>query len=131
MNMDAEVEEVISAFVDGEAIEASDLASALARPGAREALIDFVRLRSALADASAPSDGFVRDMRSKLVERRRNALSRPLRLVAAAAVLVLASLGLLDLRRRLGVESQPDQPPPVARVIRYEPGVDWVPVQGR
>jgi hypothetical protein len=70
-------------------------------------------------------------MRSKLVERRRNALSRPLRLVAAAAVLVLASLGLLDLRRRLGVESQPDQPPPVARVIRYEPGVDWVPVQGR
>jgi hypothetical protein len=131
MNMDLEAKEVLSAFVDGERVEADHLASALVEPGAREALLDFVRLRNALADDSLPSERFVRVMKGQLGERRQSALARPLRLVAAVVVLALAGLGLLDLRRRLGVESQPDQPPAVARVIRYEPGVDWAPVQGR
>ena len=47
--MDSDVKEVLSAFVDGERVEPAELASALGEPGAREALIDFVRLRAALA----------------------------------------------------------------------------------
>jgi hypothetical protein len=129
--MDTDVKEVLSAFVDGERVEPVDLASALGEPGALEALIDFVRLRAALADDSGPSERFAQEMREQLDDRRRRRLPRPLRLFAAAAVFVLATLGVLDLGRKLGPERQPDQPPPATRVIRFEPGVDWMPVQGR
>jgi hypothetical protein len=56
---------------------------------------------------------------------------RPLRLLAAAAVFLLAALGGADLGRRLVPQRRPDEPPPVTRVIRFEPGVDWMPAQGR
>jgi len=128
--MDTDVKEVLSAFVDGERVEPVELASALGEPGAREALIDFVRLRAALADESGPSEGFAQEMRKQLDGRRSRRLPR-LAWLAAAAVFVLATLGALDLGRRLGSEGQTDQPPAVTRVIRYEPGVDWMPVQGR
>jgi len=129
--MDSQAGEILSAFIDGEQVDAVDLASALAKPGAREALIDFVRLRAAFADDSRPSERFSQEMRSMLDGRRRRLLSRPLRLVAAAAVFVLATLGALDLGRRLRPQRAPDDPPAVARVIRYEPGVDWKPLQRR
>ena len=123
--------EVLSAFVDGERVEPAELASALGEPGAREALIDFVRLRAALADDSRPSQAFVERMQERLGGRRAPLRARPLRLVAAAAVLALAAVGALDLGRRLRPTRPADEPPPVSRVIRYEPGVDWLPVQGR
>jgi hypothetical protein len=123
--------EVLSAFVDGERVEPAELASALGEPGAREALIDFVRLRAALADDSRPSQAFVERMQERLGGRRAPWRARPLRLVAAAAVLALAAVGALDLGRRLRPTRPADEPPPVSRVIRYEPGVDWLPVQGR
>jgi hypothetical protein len=117
--------------VDGERVDPVELASALGEPGAREALIDFVRLRAAIAADGGPSEGFAQKMRTRLDGRRSRRLPRPLRLVAAAAVFVLATLGALDLGRRLGPERQEDQPPSVTRVIRFEPGVDWMPVRGR
>jgi negative regulator of sigma E activity len=127
--MDAK--EVLSAFVDGERVEPAELASALGEPGAREALIDFVRLRAALADDSRPSEAFVERVRKRLGSRRAAWRARPVRLVAAAAVLALAALGALDLGRRFRPAGPADEPPAVSRVIRYEPGVDWMPVQGR
>ena len=129
--MDTDVKEVLSAFVDGERVEPAELASALGEPGAREALIDFVRLREALADEGGPSESFAQEMRKQLDGRRSRRLPRLAWLAAVAAVFVLATLGALDLGRRLGSEGQTDQPPAVTRVIRYEPGVDWMPVQGR
>jgi hypothetical protein len=129
--MDTDVKEVLSAFVDGERIEPVELASALGEPGGLEALIDFVRLRATLADDSRPSARFVQEMRKRLEGDPSRHLPHPLRLVAAAAVLALAALGVLDLGRRLGPEDEPDQPPPVTRVIRYEPGIDWMPVKAR
>jgi len=120
--------EVLSAFVDGERVEPAELASALGEAGAREALIDFVRFRAALADDSRPSEAFVERVRRRLGGRRPPWRARPLRLVAAAAVLALAAL---DLGRRFRPAGPADEPPPVSRVIRYEPGVDWLPVQGR
>jgi RNA polymerase sigma factor (sigma-70 family) len=129
VRMDAN--EVLSAFVDGEQVEPAELASALDEPGAREALIDLVRFRAALADDSRPSQAFVERMRERLGGRRAPWRARPLRLGAAAAVLALAAVGALDLSRRLRPEPPPDEPPAVSRVIRYKPGVDWLPVQGR
>lgn len=127
--MDAK--EVLSAFVDGERVDPGELASALGAPGARETLTDFVLLRAAFADESRPSMAFAERMRERLGGRRVLSWVRPLRFVAAAAVLALAAVGVLDLGRRLRPEPPADEPPRVTRVIRYEPGVDWMPVQGR
>jgi hypothetical protein len=129
MSMDAN--EVLSAFVDGEPVDPAALASALRAPGARETLIEFALLRAAFADEDRPSERFVERMRERLGERRSLRRARPLRFVTAAAVLALAGLGALDLGRRFRPERSVDEPPPVSRVLRYEPGVDWMPVRGR
>jgi len=126
-----DVNEILSAFVDGEPVEPAALASALAVPGAREALIDFVRLRAAFADDRQPSDAFAQGMRGRLAGRRSPWNARPLRLAAAAALLALAGVGALDIGRRFRPAPSPDEPPSASRVLRYEPGVDWMPVKGR
>ena len=126
-----DVNEILSAFVDGEAVEPAALASALAAPGAREALIDFVRLRAAFADESRPSDAFEEEMRGRLAGRRAPWGARPLRWAAAAALIALAGVGVLDIGRRFRPAPSPDEPPSASRVLRYEPGVDWMPIKGR
>jgi len=123
--METDVKEILSAFVDGEAVEASELAAALEAPGAREALLDFVRLRALLEDGAEPSAGFVARMRAELARPVLARVPRVVRLAAAAAVLALAAVGALDLGRR--VLPQPtDEPPQATRVIHFQPGVDWV-----
>ena len=129
--MEADVKEILSAFVDGEAVEPGALASALMEPGAREALVDFVLLRAALADEPEPSMAFVEHMRRRLGAGRPFVrLPRSLRLVAVAAVLALATLGVLDLGR-LVRPARPDSPPTPTRVMRFEPGVDWLRAEGK
>jgi hypothetical protein len=125
--MTPEVDELLSAFVDGERVSAPDLAVALSEPGAREALIDFIRLRTAMDDHEEPSVEFARKVRREL---RGHSGWRPVRLAAAAAVLALSVLGLVDVLHRMG-RGLSDEPPHVARVIRYEPGVDWIAAPGR
>jgi hypothetical protein len=123
--MQTEVDEVVSAFVDGEPVDAGELASALAAPGGREALLDFMLLRARLVDGAEPSPGFVERMRRRLGGRTgAPGWARVVGLAAAAAVLALATLGALDLGRALR-GNRPDEPPEATRVIRYEPGVDW------
>jgi len=121
--------EVLSAFVDGEPVGAAELAAALGEPGAREAMIDFIRLRAALAADAGPSEVFVHRMRKRLAGARRVPLL--LRLAAAVVVAVLATVGAFDLVRGFRPGPRTDEPPVATRVIRFEPGVDWKPVQGR
>jgi hypothetical protein len=123
--------EVLSAFVDGEAVDGGALAAALAEPGARETLIDFVRLRAAVTNDSRPSEAFVRGMRKRLGGGMGRRAPRLLRLAAAAVITALATFGAFDLARGFRPGPRPDEPPVATRVIRFEPGVDWKPVQGR
>jgi len=123
--------EVLSAFVDGEAVDPAELAAALGEPGAREVLIDFIRLRAAVADESRPSDALVQRIRKRLGGRVGRQAPRLLRLAAAAVITALATLGTFDLVRGLRPGPGPDEPPVATRVIHFEPGVDWKPVQGR
>jgi hypothetical protein len=61
--------EILSAFLDGEAVDPKRLAEALTAPGAREALRDFALIRAeVLADESRPSPAFYETMGSLLGE---------------------------------------------------------------
>jgi len=122
--MDSGVDEILSAFLDGEAVDAAELASTLAQPGAREALLDFVRLRAWMEDDEAPSPAFLAAMRTRLKRPPLVRLAGALRLAAAAIVLALAAIGALDLGHRFQSERR-DEPPQASRVIHFEPGVDW------
>lgn len=123
--------EILSAFVDGEPVEPGELAAALAEPGARETLIDFVRLRVAVAADGKPSETFTRRMRERLARGPGRRAARLLRLAAALAVATLATVGAYDLVRGARPEQRPDEPPTATRVIRFEPGIDWKPLEGR
>jgi hypothetical protein len=123
--MREELSETLSAFVDGEGVDPQALAQALGEPGARELLIDFVLLRSACVSAEQPSPAFYSAVSERLTPRRAR---RALRLVAAAAVLALAALGLFDLGERLHPGRNPNEPPTPTRVVQFEPGVDWKPI---
>lgn len=118
--------EVLSALVDGEAVDADALATALARPEAADCLVEFVRWRASLRAAEADES-----WRAATVARlsgadgggdpRRRGL-RWAAAIAAAAALVVALL----LPRTERETASPTQPPPPDRVLRFEPGVDWV-----
>src|SRR5512140_2295779 len=55
--------ECLSAFLDGENVDPSEMAAALSRPGAREALVDFIYLHAEFGkDESKPSRRFYRTM---------------------------------------------------------------------
>jgi hypothetical protein len=126
-----ESDEVLSAFVDGERVAPGDLAVALSQPGAREALIDFVRMRVELSNDERPSVAFVERMRKRLGGIRRGGVQLLLRVAAAMVVGVLATIGAVDLLRGSRPGRGHDDPPVVTRVIRFEPGVDWKPIEGR
>jgi hypothetical protein len=117
--------EVLSALLDGEAIAPDVLASALQTPGAREALVDFARLRAELAaDDSRPSPALHRTMSRVLSRRASNSAGRVLRAVAAVVVLALAARGAMSLGTRLGGPAV-EEPPRATRIIQFTPGVDW------
>jgi hypothetical protein len=129
--METESREVLSAFIDGEPVDAAALAAALVEPGARDMLVDFVRLRAEFAAEPEPPAAFVETMRRRLRPRPGAfVIGRSLRLVGAAAVFVLALLGAIDLRRMIRPDRS-EEPPSPTRVIRFEPGVDWGPGKGR
>jgi anti-sigma-K factor RskA len=115
--------EILSAFVDGEEADASALAEALASPGAREMLIDFVRLRVELAretDAPAPSvrEAVERELRLAATPRWRFVVAG-----AAAVLVVVLVAGLVSHARRAPAPAI--EPPPAQREVRFTEGVDW------
>jgi hypothetical protein len=119
--------EILSALLDGEPVAPDVLAAALLAPGAREALVDFARLRAELGtDDSRPSPALHHAMDKALGPRRGH--SRPvwrlLQSAAAIVVLALAALGAMSLRTRFYGRG-PEEPPRATRVIQFTPGVDW------
>ena len=111
--------EILSAFVDGEPVDTAALAEALAGPGAREALLDFVLLRAAVrSDAARPSDLLAPRVRRVLVGERRWA---PLA-AAAALVVAVAGGGWWALNERA---ARRDAPPEASRTLVLECGEDW------
>lgn len=95
-------------------------------PGAREAIVDFARLRAEIAgDDSHPSPVLYRAMNRFLGRRDRGApVRRVLRSVAAVVVLALAALGAMSLGTRFRGPAV-EEPPRATRVIQFTPGVDW------
>lgn len=123
--------ERLSAFLDGEEVEAEALAAALSAEGAREALLDFALLRAEIQrDESEPSPQTVRSIRRRLGDGRRTAWWArviPVPAAAAAAVLLIGvALSVWAGHAWRGAPADLSEPPPVPdRVIRFEPGVDW------
>jgi hypothetical protein len=111
--------EVLSAFCDGEIVDPDLFAAALADPHGRAALVDFARLRAAVAPAGP--------LPASLASPRR----APVRftawaVTAAAAAMVLMIVAVASLIPRPSFRSSNDQAPPApSRVLRFEPGVDW------
>lgn len=137
--MTSDPHELISAFVDGEAVEAEALSEALSAPGGREALIDYVRLRALLdAEDLRPSAEFYASMERVTAPRRRRPLAAAA-LLAAALILAVAGVWRFGPGPRSLQASAPGSPsaavaaagetratpPEVKRVIRFTPGVDW------
>jgi hypothetical protein len=118
---------ILSALMDGEAVATDVLAAALLAPGAREALVDFARLRAELAaDDSRPSPALHQAM-DKVLGRRRGRgwpAWRLMQSAAAVVVMALAALGAMSLRTRF-YGRRLDEPPRATRVIQFTPGVDW------
>jgi hypothetical protein len=102
--------EVISAFLDDEPFEPRALGEALADPGGRELLIDFVLLRH-VAQSEEPAIVITPTpaLRSK----------GSLRWVAAAAVVVALVSGYQLGQRRSADDSS--RPPAATRVVQSEP----------
>jgi hypothetical protein len=99
--------EVISAFLDDEAFDATALAHALSEPAGRELLLDLLALRHLVRtegkDGAAPSD--------------RKPWRTSLRAVVAAAAVLVALVGgyLFGARR---TESSMAAAPPATRVVQ-------------
>lgn len=123
--MKREPNETLSAFLDGEAVEDLALAEALAAPGGREALVDFVLLRGAMTSAAdRPGEGFYKKMDALLEPQQRK--HSWWRVPAAAAVVALAILGVWSLRPVETDETEEPTPIPAAtRTLHFERGVDW------
>jgi hypothetical protein len=119
--------EVLSAVLDGDAVDIDLLESALDDLEGRRTFVDFVRIRqTAATDNAVPQREFSERALEQLAVNRR-ILARGLPFpVAAAAILMamlLGSLVNLDSIRK----ERPVAPPEPARVLRFEPGVDWKP----
>jgi hypothetical protein len=123
--------ECLSAFLDGESVDPSELAAALSMPGAREALVDFIRLRAEIGrDESTPSRRFYRTMERIVTpeSHRRRSYAIGGGMAFAAALLVIAVLlWTAPMRRHLSVGDDAARlnPPNPTREIRFERGVDW------
>ena len=119
--------EVLSALVDGEPVDPVELERALALPGARRAVVELADLRYAFAgDRSRPAAGFTARVRAALAAEDAGArrVGRGWRWAAVAAVLALALSLPLWLAPRPA--AAPAAPPEPDRVLRFEPGSEWV-----
>jgi ferric-dicitrate binding protein FerR (iron transport regulator) len=112
--------EVLSEFCDGAVVDPDLLAAALDDPRAREALVDFARLRAAVSSSHPLPQSLVR---LRPASRRPQLWSA---LAGAAAMLILVALTFSLVPRYWRVGERAANPPSPTRVVRYEPGVDWV-----
>jgi hypothetical protein len=114
--------DVLSAFCDGAVVDPDLLAAALADPHARAALVDFARLRAAVASSGPLPESLTR-LRPAAVRRRQLWAA----FAGAAAMLALVALTFSMLPRSWFTGGATEGPPSPTRVVRFEPGVDWGP----
>jgi hypothetical protein len=107
---------VVSALLDREPVDPDLLATALEDPEGRGQLVDFVRIRSRVADDVALDDGLANTVRP-LPSRSRTWLAR--------AALILLPLLAGAAGGAWFVERRDARPPTPSRVVQFVPGVDW------
>ena len=120
--------ESLSAFVDGEAVEPADLSDALAHPRALDALVDFIRLRTALReDRSETSPRFGKAMETLLAKEPTSPPGRRRAVGLGIAASLLVGLGLAAgwaMRSGSGAQTPP-RPPEATRELHFREGIDW------
>jgi hypothetical protein len=119
--------EILSAFCDGEVVDPDVLAEALADSRARDALIDFARLRAAVA-VTTRVPASLAGLRDSPARPRLGGWTV---VAAAAAMVLLIVVSAALLPRTLFTRSTDQSPPSPSRVLRFEPGVDWHSQGGR
>jgi hypothetical protein len=102
----SDTHEVISAFLDDEAFDASELAAALSDPAGRALLIDLVALRHLAQPAVTTTAAMLRPKTGRASLRG---------IMAAAAVLVALAGGYIAGERRSAVAAS--EPPAPTRVV--------------
>jgi hypothetical protein len=120
--------ELLSALIDRELVDPEELARVLDEPEGRALLVDFVRLRAAVAaeDQQSAERTGGRTGGKRLLFVTESArfhlnLRRAGRVAAMLVLLVAAAGGGFWAGARLS----DDVPPAASRVIRFEPGLDW------
>jgi len=128
--------DIIAAFVDGEHVSPEALKTALADAEARDYFVDLLSLR----EASRQLDAVTAPARVSA-----SPMQRGLRLVAAAAVLVIAAGGGYVAGHRVTARaadvappiaetvidvSTPAPLPPATRVIKLQRGLNWIDQNG-
>ena len=114
--------DMISAFLDNEPVDPDELASALEDAAGRALLVDFVRVRQAVARADDPLPASLATLRARPIAR-----VALVRWTAAAALLLLFFLaGWMSPRPFTSADDAPESAPPApTRVEKFVPGVDW------
>lgn len=119
--MTDDLTDTLSSFIDGEAIDPDRFAAALEDPGARAALVDFVRMRAAVRAGDQPLPP-----RLAALARGRPVAARLVRWSAVAALLILVFLaGLLAPHPWRPRSDAANAPPTPSRIEKFTPGVDW------
>jgi negative regulator of sigma E activity len=113
--------EVVSAFLDGEPVDPDALAAALDDGATRRMLVDFVRIR----EASRQGDALLPASLATL--RRAPLWYRAVPLPAVAALVLFVLLASWFVPRQPQRDTSPAPPTP-ARILSFEPGVDWQPM---
>ena len=112
----------LSGVWDGAVVEPDRRADARGDPRAGDALGEFARLRAAVT-AYQPLPESLARLRPAVVRRPQLWAA----VAGAAAMLVLVALTITMLPSSWFARAAADGPPPPARVVRFEPGVDWGP----
>lgn len=116
--MTTEGREVLSALIDREAVDPDVLAWLLEDREARALLVDFVRLREAVAaDEDDPAQASI----EAAALRTQRGWAGWWRAAAAALLLTGGAGGGFWLGERLAEDGPPDP----ARIVEFKPGVDW------
>lgn len=119
-------QDLLSAFLDGEPVDTAEILGVLDTAGGRDAAIDFLRFRAAAQGGARPSEAFYERVRPMLAAPGPRAGAwREWRFAAALAL--SAAVGMWA--GSTFVEPPADVPPVPARVVEFQPGVDWLPIE--
>ena len=137
--MGSQIEATISAYVDAESVERGAVLAALETEEGREALIEFTRLRLLTAVEGTPGPEFYARLRAEAPVVA-PPLRRPLAWTVGVGLAASLAVGFLTGAMTFGAwfaradradRAISDTPPPAARVLEFQEGVDWHQIQSR